>query len=179
MERRTRIALIAGAAMVTAAFWPWLGNPFNYVHLRDSVRTSIPVALVYGEPCTTHADGVIYYDTGPNCYRFDPPRRFKGIWLYEFEGSTFLENATSVPTRRPAYSDTAWLMYDPAAIDPKPEYNRYSNGRNCYPIHAFEVDFVGRRSPEGHGHLGLFGSEIWVDKMLSARSLRPPSCQRY
>lgn len=160
-------------------FWPWLGNPFNYMHLRDSVRTSIPVASIFGEPCATYSDGVISYDTGPNCYRFDQPRSFKGIWLYEFEGSTFLEGATSVPKERPVYGDTAWLHYDPAAIDPKPQYNRAREGEDCYSIHAFEIEFIGRHSPEGHGHMGLFGSEIWVEKMLSAKPLPAPNCEKY
>lgn len=179
MKKRLRIALIVAACLVIAVFWPWLGNPFNYVHLKDSVRTSIPVALIYGEPCATLEDGAISYDTSPNCYRFDQPRRFKGIWLYEFEGSTFLDGATSVPTKRPADGDTAWLRYDPAKIDPKPEYDKYTVKRNCYTIYAFEIEFIGRRSPEGHGHFGFFGSEIEVDKMLSAKPLQPPNCEKY
>lgn len=177
--RLKRIALIIVTGLGLVTFWPWLGNPLNYVHLRDSVRTSIPIAVTLGEPCATHKDGVIYYDHSPNCYLFDRPRRFKGIWLYEFEGSTFLENATAIPSKRPDYDDTAWLMYDPAAIDPKPNYDRYAKERDCYAIHAFEIEFIGRRSPEGHGHLGLFGSEIWVQKMLRARLVAAPNCETY
>lgn len=174
-----RIALVITTCLVIAIFWPWLSNPFNYMHLKDSVRTSIPVALIFGEPCSTYKDGTIEYDISPTCYRFEKSRRFKGIWLYEFEGSTFLEGVTSVPSTRPSYRDAAWLMYDPANIDPKPDYNGYAKGGNCYPIHAFEVEFIGQSSPEGHGHLGLFGSEIWVRKMLSAKPLPAPNCESY
>lgn len=177
--RVKRIALIVVVGLGLVIFWPWLGNPFNYVHLRDSVRTSIPIAMTLGEPCATHKDGVIYYDNGPNCFRFARPQRFKGIWLYELEGSTFFENATTVPSKRPDYGETAWLKYDPSAIDPKPDYNGYARERDCYAIHAFEIEFVGRRSPEGHGHLGLFGSEIWVQRMLRARPLPAPNCETY
>jgi hypothetical protein len=177
--RLKRIALIAVAALFLVIFWPWLGNPFNYVHLRDSVRTSVPIAMMLGEPCTTRKNGVIDYDSGPNCIRFARPQRFRGIWLYEFEGSTFLENATAVPSKRPDYGDTAWLMYDPSAIDRKPDYDEYAKDRDCFAIHAFEIEFIGRRSPEGHGHLGLFRSEIWVQKMIRAKPLTAPKCETY
>lgn len=40
-------------------------------------------------------------------------REFSGVWLYEFEGSTFVEDATRVPKERPAYNKTAWLDYHP------------------------------------------------------------------
>lgn len=174
-----RITLIITICLVIAIFWPWLGNPFNYMHLKDSVRTSIPVALIFGVPCNTYKDGTIGIDISPACYRFEKPRHFKGIWLYQFEGSTFLEGATSVPRTRPSASDAAWLMYDPASIDPKPDYRRNSEGGNCFPIHAFEIEFVGRRSPEGHGHMGLYGSQIWIDRMLSAKPLPAPNCEKY
>jgi hypothetical protein len=174
-----QIAAVVLGGISLGVFWPWLGNPFNYRHLKDSVRTSIPIALAFGEPCATYANGVIYYDHGPNCFRFRNPRRFKGIWLYEFEGSTFLENATSIPTKRPAYDSTAWLMYNPEAIDPKPRYDGNAPGQECFAIHAFQIEFIGQLSPEGHGHMGLFGSEIWVRRMLSAKPLPPPNCATY
>ena len=176
---RGRNALVIVACSTLVIFWPWLGNPFNYLHLKDSIRTSIPFSLLLGEPCATYKDGATIYDTSPSCYRFGPPKRFKGVWLYEFEGSTFLEGATSVPTSRPAYQDTAWLNYDPESINPGLDFNGYDTARDCYPIHAFEIEFIGQRSPEGHGHMGIFGSEIWVQKMLSAKSLSPPECNKY
>ena len=70
-------------------------------------------------------------------------------------------------------------IWPAATIDPKPDYNGYAKERDCYAIHAFEIEFIGRRSPEGHGHLGLFGSEIWVEKMLTAKPLPGPNCETY
>ena len=179
MKKRNKIALVITTCMVIAIFWPRSGNPFKYVHLKDSVRTSIPVALIFGEPCATYKDGTIEHDISATCYRFEKPRRFKGVWLYEFEGSIFLEGVTSVPSTRPSPRDAAWLMYDPANIDPKPDYRGTAKGGNCFPIHAFEVEFIGQSNPERHGHFGLFGSEIWVQKMLSAKTLPAPNCESY
>lgn len=178
MRRRQIAGLILGG-IALVVFWPWLGNPFNYRHLKDGLRTSIPIAIVYGEPCSTREGRAIHYDYSPNCRRFDEPKRYRGIWVYEFEGSTFLEDASAVPTKRPPFGDTAWLMYNPQKIDPTPKYVGYAPGRDCLAIHAFEIEFIGHRSPDGHGHMGLFGSEIWVQKMLSAKPLRSPDCATY
>ena len=166
------------AVLALVVFWPWLGNPFGYVHLKDSVRTSIPVALVFGDPCATYKDGYISYDPSPNCYRFEEAGKFEGIWLYEFEGSTFLENATRVPLRRPPYKSTAWLNYEPERIDAELNYG-FDDAKDCYSIHAFQISFIGRRNPQGGGHMGLFGSEIWPQKILSAKRLPGPDCQTY
>jgi hypothetical protein len=182
--RTKRVAITVVAALVVAAFWPWLGNPLGFVHLRDSVRTSIPVALIFGGPCATYKKDkngsieYIEYDVTPACYRFESPRVFKGIWIYEFEGSQFLENATKMPAKRPDVRATAWLQYDPERIDPNIKYD-HDPRKNCYPIHAFEISFIGRRNPQGHGHMGLFASEIWPQRILSAKALPSPDCEKY
>ena len=170
---------IGFAVVLVVVFWPWLGNPFAYVHLRDSVRTSIPIALIYGQPCATYTEHGIAYDPSSNCYRFDPPKKFTGIWLYEFEGSKFLVNATRVPSKRPATQTAAWLGYDPARIDPKVDHNKYDVANECYPVYAFEISFIGRRNPYDSGHGGMRESVIWPDRILSAKRLPSPSCRTY
>src|SRR5690606_3266972 len=40
-------------------------------------------------------------------------RRFTGIWLYQFEGSTFIENETEIPEREVDTQEAAWLDYHP------------------------------------------------------------------
>jgi hypothetical protein len=176
MTKRHALIIVG---MLVAMFWPWLGNPFGYVHWRDRIRTSIPVAVILGDPCTTEKDGIIEYDFTPNCIRYDAPREFTGIWLYEFEGSTFLENAREIPAKRPPYRDTAWLDYDPSKIEPAADYNGSDKDRNCYPIHAFKIRFIGQRNPNGGGHLGLWNSEIVVEHMLSAEPLGALNCETY
>jgi hypothetical protein len=181
--RAKRVITAIAAVLVVIVFWPWLGNPFGFVHLRDSVRTSIPIALMFGKPCASYKkdkDGFKYveYDVSPACYRFESPRVFKGVWIYQFEGSQFIENATKVPAERPDAGTTAWLSYDPKRIDPKINYDNDPT-EHCFPIHAFEISFIGRRNPQGHGHLGLFASEIWPQQILSAKPLPTPECAPY
>ena len=176
---RKRIATTVITVVVLAVFWPWLGNPFAYTKLKDSVRTSIPVAAIFGGPCETRKDNVIFRDPGPSCYRFDEPREFQGIWLYEFEGSSFIEHAKVVPKVRPPYRSTAWLVYNPSKLGPATMAEQYDKKLECYPIHAFFIRFIGRRNPYGAGHMGGFNSEIWVDWMLDAKPVAAPNCRTY
>ena len=134
--------------------------------------------MFFGEPCATYGDNFVSYDPSPACYKFDGPRLYKGIWLYEFEGSRFVESATTVPARMPDYGSTPWLNYDPERIDPTQDYDRAS-GKDCYPIHAFALTFIGRRNPQGGGHMGIFPSEIWPEKIISAKALPSPDCETY
>lgn len=122
----------------------------------------------------------------PACSQTDDgePREFSGVWLYEFEGSTFVEGATEVPKERPASNQSAWLNYHP---DPNPDrhpdfpnvrfsrYDDYDEARDCYLVHPFLVTFVGRRATDqyGSGHMGLWGSEVKVDRMILSRAPRP------
>jgi hypothetical protein len=175
MKNKRAKTLFAVALGITA-LWPWLGNPFGFLHLRDSVRTSVPIALMFGEPCATYKDDYIVFDRSPACYKFDEPRVYKGVWLYEFEGSRFIDGAKSVPARMPEAGSTAWLSYNPEQIDPTGEYNSDPD-RECYPIYAFAISFIGRRNPQGGGHLGMFDSEIWPERILSAKALPSPDCR--
>jgi hypothetical protein len=103
-------------------------------------------------------------------------REFSGVWLYEFEGSTFVEGATTVPTKRPPYKETDWLNH-PAkqeirAGEPADE------SLNCHPVRPFLVTFTGYRTRHlfGSGHLGLWRSEITVQKPISIEPLGPAFC---
>jgi hypothetical protein len=176
---RTVIFTLAAVTMVT--FWPWLGNPFAYTHFRDSLRTSPPIAFFLGEPCETRWNGIRYFDATSNCYRFDPPREYRGIWIYQYEGSEFIENATEVPKQRPDHSRTSWLnqdkkIFDPDIADPALEYDPKLG---CGRIQAFKVRFVGQRNPHRGGHMGLWPSEIWMRRLISVERLPEPNCSTY
>ena len=111
------------------------------------------------------------------------PREFSGVWLYEFEGSTFLEGVSEVPKQRPSYDQAAWLDYhpdqrrsgEPVASSDK---DRYDEMRGCYLTHPYVVRFQGRKitSRRGSGHAGLWASEVKVDRMISAKPLGEPFC---
>ena len=108
----------------------------------------------------------------------EPRREHSGVWLYEFEGSSFVEGATEAPARRPAYEDTDWLeWYDwgPAAALMDPNLSNV----DCYTVQPFRVTFVGRRSRYpfgGVGHMSVWRSKVKVDRMISIERLGPSFC---
>jgi hypothetical protein len=111
------------------------------------------------------------------------PRQFSGVWLYAFEGSTFIEGATEVPRERPPYQGTSWLEYHPDQRRPgqhveMSRFDDYDEKKECYLVHPFLVIFEGRRitDPHGSGHMGLWASEVTVDRMISFKPLSPPFC---
>ena len=107
-------------------------------------------------------------------------RQFSGVWLYEFEGSSFLEGATEVPAQRPPYHDTDWLEYS----HPEPRLHQliegigYDEGRGCYPVQAIKITFIGHRTlrPFGAGHMGLWRSQVTVDRTITVERIGPAIC---
>jgi len=127
------------------------------------VRTSIPTAVVFGLPCSTRVGRSIEYDRGLNCIRFDPPRRFKGVWQNEFEGSYFVEGAKRASQLDEA-KELTWLD---VADNMRREL--------AYRDSIVEIEFVGRKTsmPGDYGHGGLSKHEIVLEKMINYRPLQP------
>lgn len=109
-----------------------------------------------------------------------PTRQFSGVWLYEFEGSTFLEGASEPTVDDPPYSETDWLEYPPdlPRLGERVEALEYDDDRDCYPVQAFLIDFTGHRTRRlgGSGHLGLWRSEVTVHRTRSIKRLGAPFC---
>ena len=146
---------------------------------EDRFKTSVPIALMFGGPCETREDGVIFHDRGPDCYRFSELRNYSGVWLNQFEGSTFLEGREEIPNERPQYEESAWLQYDPPTEPNNLDIYDYDEDRGCDPIAAYHVRFVGRESPVGGGHMGLWEREIWAERMIEIKPLPAPDCRSY
>lgn len=107
--------------------------------------------------------------------------QFSGVWLHEFEGSAFVEGATSIPTERPAYKETDWLEYnfDQPHIRQLVEDLGYDDTRDCYLVQPFLVTFVGRRTHhpfDGAGHMSLHRRKVTVHRTISFRRLGPAFC---
>jgi hypothetical protein len=105
-------------------------------------------------------------------------REFTGVWLYEFEGSRFVEGATQTPATPPDYEDTDWLEWTEW-----PDLERLMEDRledeGCYTVQPFLVTFVGRRTHHpfgGVGHLGLWRSKVTVERPISAMRLGSATC---
>jgi hypothetical protein len=180
-EKMIKKLIFATAVLMwfVAFFWPRYDTPFAYVHWKDRLRTSPPIAALFGRPCQTYVDGVYSGDRTPNCISYDPPREFKGIWIYEFENSTFFENAIEVPMKRPPLETSVWLDYDPAKIFPEIEFVEIDIEKDCFKIFAFEINFIGRNTPYNKGRLGFSTSEILVENVLSIKPLPTPDCRIY
>lgn len=107
-----------------------------------------------------------------------PRRQFSGVWLYEFEGSTFVEGATGIPTEGPSYEESDWLEWaDWPGLEGLMEES-FENG-DCHTVQPFLITFVGRRTRHrfgGAGHLGRWRSEVRVDRPISAERLGPSFC---
>ena len=105
-------------------------------------------------------------------------RHFSGVWLYEFEGSTFIEGATAIPKEHPAPEATDWLEWaDQPRLGALMEKS-LSNG-DCYTVQPILVTFVGRRTYHpfgGAGHMGLHRSMVTVHRTISAERLGPSFC---
>jgi hypothetical protein len=111
-------------------------------------------------------------------------RQFSGVWLHEFEGSTFVDGATEVPTERPDPAKTDYLEWrDWPRLEALMEASR-GNG-SCYTVQPFLVTFSGRRTHYplygakrfgGAGHMGLWRSKVTVDRPISAKRLGPSFC---
>lgn len=109
----------------------------------------------------------------------DSPRQFSGLWLYEFEGSTFVEDATEIPAERPAYEKTDWLEWP---VDQPRLEELLEDGReeaDCHVVQPILVTFVGQRTNYpfgGAGHMGLWRSKVTVHRTISAVRLGPSFC---
>ena len=99
-----------------------------------------------------------------DCYKFDAPRRWKGLYFGEFEVSRFCP----APARQ--CSDTSpgehiWLSASSSAGVPA------WNGKEASGL--FAMEFIGHKTsyPGHYGHLGLSDEEIVIDHLISMKQL--------
>jgi hypothetical protein len=96
------------------------------------------------------------------CYKFDPPRRWTGLWLGGFETSRFCPEPTrECPDDAPG--EMIWLEVGPTAH--VPAWDRKTAAG------MWRVDFIGRKSSfhGQYGHMGASNEEIIMDRLLSIK----------
>jgi hypothetical protein len=93
------------------------------------------------------------------CYKMDSPRRWRGVWRNEFEGSRFCP-APAMKCSYYSVGDRIWLD-----ASKSPDQTLYT------------VDFIGRRTAvKGrYGHMGGSDYEVIVDRVISIRQMEPPT----
>ena len=117
-------------------------------------------------PCSYQIEpGVMASLPTDQCYRMERPRRYRGVWVDEFEGQTFIPEGAKAPKwkgeRERAIAATIWLDVESANIGHKWQ----QGGRRVF------IEFIGRKTrfPGKYGHLGIAGQYIVVDRVISLR----------
>ena len=195
-ERLTFALVLAMAGVGMAKAGPLdLPKPEVFIHAEDQERERLlSKPCVKGDvghgcysfngvewreiPCSYHiSDGSIGSLPTDQCYRMEEPRRYRGVWIDEFEGQQFIPEGTTPPAWPRAYSKSPgwraqadraqaaaiWLDVDRVKLG-----HDFSNGSR-----KMLIDFVGRKTmfPGSYGHMGMSGSEIIVDRVISIKKI--------
>lgn len=132
--------------------------------------------LTRKRPCAYDDGKVVIHRRTDKCFKMDKPRRFRGVWINEFEGQRFVaENATAPEwphsdPRSPGWKEqfekarsaSIWLSIDRQKIAPLTVSSE-----------KMLIEFVGRKTRflGSYGHMGLSGHEIVVDRVISLVNL--------
>lgn len=145
-------------------------SPLAYRNPTDMITTSFGM----GDSCYRRVErnGVVEAEFigMEKCYRFDPPRRFHGVWRDAFEGSAFYDSLDAMPAyTAPVAADFAWLD-----VEKVPAADLRMDCRRCSEVAL--IDFVGRKTSfrGRYGHMGMSPNYIIVDKIISMRRLPTP-----
>lgn len=129
--------------------------------------------LVRKGPCTYVIEaGVIGSLPTDKCYKMKSPRRYRGVWVDDFEGQQFIPQGTTAPQwprgdtkssqwrkqADAAIAATIWLDVERTTL----RHEWQQGGRRLF------VEFVGRETkyPGHYGHMGMSGREIIVDHLI-------------
>ncbi len=107
----------------------------------------------------------------------EKPRRFRGVWIDEFEGQQFIPEGSDPPEwprgdmRTPGAAElfekarAARIWLDKSRVDLTPF--RANRSKKMF------VEFVGRKTKYtgSYGHMGMSGNTIIVDRMIALKSL--------
>lgn len=97
-------------------------------------------------------------DRVDQCFEMTKPQRWIGLWTRDFELSRFCP-APALQCSRTPDTDIIWLTLPASA--------RHATQR--LPTSTYRIEFLGRRTllPGHHGHMGMSGHEIVVDRVIS------------
>lgn len=194
---RYRLMLVLACATIVvsaAAFGQFAApNPGVFARAEDQERARLlskPCAeadeghacyrydgrLIREFPCAYHIEaGVIGSLPTDQCYKMEAARRYRGVWVDEFEGQAFIPEGTKAPEwprgdpKSPEWREqadraiaaTIWLDVGRTNIG-----HKWQRGG-----HRAFIEFIGRKTmyPGNYGHMGMSGQEIVVDRVISLR----------
>ena len=117
------------------------------------------------DPCFRRVGDVWHHVGERNCVPLLPRQRMRGVWVYDFEESSFIPNATAIPRADNRVRFRVNLHVVPgdiARVAGTPLGRRDAQ--------AFAIDFLGRRSNSIEPYDEYI---VVVDRIISARYLGP------
>ena len=107
------------------------------------------------------------------CFRFEKPRRWTGLWRNEFEGLTFCPAPARECPGETLLSDPHRPIYGNMELRSEPR-----GWRDTPPGGLYAVEFIGRRSEYGlSGGTSGADKQVIVDRWISIRQIEPPPPQ--
>ena len=97
-------------------------------------------------------------------------RAYSGVLIAEFEGDTFVEDATGDPLPVLTDSNHGYLDLETVTLPPDPCTGR-PEGALPERRETFAIRFIGRRKPGPSGHLGMSPAEYLVERVIDIRPL--------
>jgi hypothetical protein len=142
-------------------------DPPAYVYADIGKQSWMALGLGYfSHPCwreeQTEFGPVMHSLPTDECFRMTEPRRMKGVWIDEFEGSRFV----------PGARDTTGVEVEPFGIWLNVHTNRIAGlVEEPHELRAFEVEFIGRQTlyRGSYGHMGMSEHEVIMDELIWAR----------
>lgn len=139
-------------------------RPSGYVHFSDRMTARLNYwGLYWSLPCLrwekTGDTSTMSELPDDQCFKMDPPRRWRGLWRNPLGLSKFCPAPAKKCDSYPIAADQAWLEIG-QVVHKVPDGMLYS------------VEFTGRRNSVDGNFEGL-DHEIIVDKMISVKLLGP------
>lgn len=171
-------------------------NPKVYAHAEDQQKARLlrtpcrqadigqgchrrGEAIVRNLPCahelpSTSPSGFFEFLPTQECYKMDRPRRFRGVWIDEFEGQEFVPDGQAKlewprsgvrPEERERVRATK-IWIDFSLVGGGRKFRDRGGGKS-------QVEFIGRKTryAGSYGHMGLFAHYIIVDRVISVRDI--------
>lgn len=127
---------------------------------------------LFGHPCMREVkqDGIwdgkilesLPMDT---CYRFEQPKRFRGLWRNEFEGSQFCPGSARACDFDHYHAGRGNIWLDVEKVDP----SLIKEDREG----IYQIDFIGRKTmfKGTYGHGGIFDEYVIADKVIALKKV--------
>lgn len=158
-------AVVASALLLSGCEKPkdWFPSvsPEVLAHWPDRVKERFPeLQTVFGPSCLWDQNISV---PPSECFKMTEPRRWRGLWRNDFEGSKFCP-APSRECSNEAAGNDIWLTFP----DEMPQTELEPRGE------LYAIEFVGRRTMHRglFGHLGMSDHQMIVDRVISMREIQ-------